>query len=176
MAQLFFVENLETSDIAEVLTAEGLLDSKSAESAKKIVRTEIAKLRDSRREDEAAIADDGTAKERHIARMTYAVRKLIALIEDDSVLTKVIGMTKDGQPVTTEVPAVPVAVKQKAMKDLAAISERMAVVTGVEIGSLEPKGKSDDDGDPASHEFAFNFSGKTLSELVQMRTGKGVVN
>jgi hypothetical protein len=176
IAQLFFVEGLETTDIAERLMEEGLLESKSEESAKKTVRNEIARIKEHRRADAEQNEDDQTAKERHLARMGYAVRKLVALIENEDVITKVIGMTKDGTPVTTEVPAVTAAVKQKAMKDLAAISERIAVVTGVEIGALKPKGADGAEDDAPTQEFAFHFSGKTLSDLIGMRTGKTEVN
>jgi hypothetical protein len=175
MAQLYFVEGLETTDIAEVLIAEGLLESKTEDSARKTVRTALAKLKLQRREDEGEATDDETAKERHVSRMMYSVRKLVALIENVSMIEKVIGLSKDGAVISV-VPEVPVAVKEKAMKDLAAISERLAVVTGVEIGKLEPKQPGAEDEDEVAPSFGFNFSGKTLNTLIGDRIGKSVVN
>jgi hypothetical protein len=170
--KLYVIEGFETRDIAEKLLGDGTLKSRSFESALKTVRNEVAEIKREMREDVAANEDEGSAKERHINRLLYTVRKLIALIEDDSFITKVVGYTKDG-PITSEVPAVPVAVKQKAMKDLAAISERLAVVTGVEVGKLEPKGDREA-AETSATEFTFNFSGSTLDSLISAR--RGVVN
>src|SRR5436305_950221 len=103
MAELFFLEGLETTDIAEALLAEGLLESRSFDSAKKTVRTRLKQLRDERREEQGAIADSGTAKDRHISRLLYATRKLLSFIDNTDVLTKVVGVTREGEPVTTQV-------------------------------------------------------------------------
>ncbi len=176
MAELYFLEGLETSDIAEILIAEDLLQSKTLDSAKKTVRTRLQQLRDERREEQGEIADSGTAKDRHISRLLYATRKLIALVENADVLEKVVGVTREGEPVTTQVDVVPIAEKNKALKTLAVISERLAVVTGVQIGSLKPKEKGAGDDDPAPGNFEFKFSGKTLATLIGERAGKGSVN
>lgn len=177
MAELFFLEGLETTDIAEALIAEGLLESRSLDSAKKTVRTRLKQLRDERREEEGALADSGTAKERHISRMLYATRKLLSFIENNDVVTKVVGVTRDGTPVTTEVDVVPIAEKNKAVKNLAVISERLAVVTGVQIGSLKPKEKRGVDNEPAPGNFEFKLSGKSVDTLIGERAaGKGAVN
>jgi hypothetical protein len=177
MAELFFLEGLETTDIAEKLIDEGLLESKTLDSAKKTVRTRLKQLRDERRTEQGDVGDYGTAKDRHISRLLYATRKLIAYVENEKTLTKVVGVTRDGTPVTTEVDAVPIAEKNKALKTLAAISERLAVVTGVQIGTLNPKEKGGADEAPAPGNFEFRFSGKTVDSLIGERAaGKGAVN
>lgn len=177
MAELFFLEGLETTDIAEALIAEGLLESRSFDSAKKTVRTRLKQLRDERREEQGAVADSGTAKDRHISRLLYATRKLLSFVENTDVVTKVVGVTRDGEPVTTQVDAVPIAEKNKALKTLAVISERLAVVTGVQIGSLKPKEKGAADNEPAPGNFEFKFSGKTVETLIGERAaGKSGVN
>ena len=177
MAELYFLEGLETTDIAEILLTEELLESRTLDSAKKTVRSRLKQLRDQRREEQGEIADSGTAKDRHVSRLLYATRKLISLIGNTDVLTKVVGVTRDGEPVTTQVDAVPVAEKNKAVKTLALISERLAVVTGVQIGTLKPKEKGAADNEPAPGNFEFKFSGKTVETLIGERAaGKSAVN
>jgi hypothetical protein len=177
MVELFFLEGLETTDIAETLIAEGLLESKSFDSAKKTVRTRLKQLRDERRKEQGELADSGTAKDRHISRLLYATRKLLSFVENTDVLPKVVGVTREGEPVTTQVDAVPIAEKNKALKTLALISERLAVVTGVQIGTLKPKEKGAADNEPAPGNFEFKFSGKTVETLIGERAaGKSAVN
>jgi hypothetical protein len=127
--QLYLRDNLEAPAIAARLIEDGTIETKSEESALRLVRADVAEIKKEIAAERGEIAahDGGAsldAQLKELERLEFSYRGQVALAENDEIVTTVIP-TQNGEMVI-EKPKVAAGVKQRALKDAAIIAQRIA--------------------------------------------------
>ncbi len=175
---LYLHNGYRPPEICDVLREEGLLLGLNRSSALRLIQEQVKSIREEA-EPEAILALQIPAEtERYRQRLLKAAREQLAIIESDESADRQV-VTPKGNVVTVQEPRWPASVKQKAIKDYAAISEKLARLDGVDVagGGIGSQKPPEEDGKPVqTSPFEFVMTGQSMDTLITLNVEQGKVN
>lgn len=116
--------------MARLLLDEGTIESKSLESATRLVRSDVALIR------------DASEQQRYVERRLFALRRFRRIAEDESEVQFDV-VTPKGETVTMSKPRWPAAIRVRALHHFGEEAEAIARIAAVDVtGKRKPKDNS----------------------------------